>query len=505
MIDNLLWSLITLQIAMGAFDTLYHHELTERLAWRPSQARELRLHAVRNLFYAVIFLTFGWSEPHGVLAWILIALLGIEICITLWDFVEEDMTRALPGSERINHTLLALNYGAILVLAAPVLLTWAGLPTGLVAANHGVWSWLCLIAAVGVALFALRDWMAATRAPNLVARDAATLAADIRGRKRILVTGGTGFVGRRLVAALVGAGHEVTVLTRNPQKALGLAVPLKIVTDLTDLADDTKLDAIINLSGEPVADGLWTAAKRRRIIASRVDGLRDIEALVARLTDRPEVLVSASAIGWYGVRDATPLDEEDAPTACFTHEACRLAEAAAEALEDQGLRVVTLRIGLVLGIEGGLLARLLTPFEFGLGGPIGDGRQIMSWIALDDLVRLIVHAIEAFDLSGPVNATAPQPVSNAEFSRALGKALGRPSFLRVPAWPLRLTLGDFGREILLGGQNVVPEKAFASAFVFEFPTIGQALTATLGSAVPKSGTQPKPGDRSDLTTEHRPA
>lgn len=505
MIDNLLWSLIALQIAMGAFDTLYHHELSERLAWRPSQARELRLHAVRNLFYAVIFLTLGWSEPRGILAWGLIALLAIEICITLWDFVEEDMTRALPASERINHTLLALNYGAILVLAAPVLLTWAGLPTGLVAANHGAWSWLCLIAAFAVALFALRDWLAAARAPRLMARDAAPLAVDLQGRKRILITGGTGFVGRRLVAALVGAGHDVTVLTRNPQKALGLAVPLKIVTDLADLADDTKLDAIINLAGEPVADGLWTAAKRRRIIASRVDGLADINALVSRLTGRPEVLVSASAIGWYGVRDATPLDEEDAPVACFTHESCRLAEAAAETLEEQGLRVVNLRIGLVLGIEGGLLARLLTPFEFGLGGPIGDGRQFMSWIALDDLVRLIVHAIDAFDLSGPVNATAPQPVSNTEFSRALGKALGRPAFLRVPAWPLRLVLGDFAREILLGGQNVVPEKAFASAFSFEFPTIGQALAATLGPTKPKSGARSTPGDRADLTTEHKPA
>lgn len=505
MIDNLLWSLIALQIAMGAFDTLYHHELTERLAWRPSQARELRLHAVRNLFYAVIFLTLGWSEPRGVLAWVLIALLGVEICITLWDFVEEDMTRALPASERINHTLLALNYGAILVLAGPVLLAWAGLPTGLGAAYHGAWSWLCLVAALAVVLFGVRDWLAAARAPRLVAGDAASLAMDLQGRKRILVTGGTGFVGRRLVAALVGAGHDVTVLTRNPQKACGLAMPLKIVTELADLADDTKLDAIINLAGEPVADGLWTAAKRRRIIASRVDGLADIGALVTRLNERPDVLVSASAIGWYGVRDATPLDEEDAPVDCFTHESCRLAEAAAEALEEQGLRVVNLRIGLVIGIEGGLLARLLTPFEFGLGGPIGDGRQIMSWIALDDLVRLIVHAVDAFDLSGPVNATAPQPVSNAEFSRALGKALGRPAFLRVPAWPLRVALGDFAREILLGGQNVVPEKAFASAFSFLHPTIDLALAATLGTRTSNSAAQPKPDDGPGLPMERRAA
>lgn len=493
MIDSLLWSLIAIQIAMGAFDTLYHHELTERLAWRPSQARELRLHAVRNLLYALIFLTLGWSEPHGVLAWILTGLLCVEICITLWDFVEEDMTRALPASERINHTLLALNYGAILVLAVPVLVAWAGLPTGLVAAYHGIWSWLCLTAALAVAVFGLRDWLAAARAPGLVAGDAAPLARDLAGRKRFLVTGGTGFVGRRLVAALVGAGHDVTVLTRTPQKACGLAMPLKIVTDLSDLADDTKLDAIVNLAGEPVADGLWTAAKRRRIIASRVDGLADIKALVARLNERPEVLVSASAIGWYGVRDAMPLDEEDDPADCFSHESCRLCEAAAEGLEDHGLRVVNLRIGLVLGIEGGLLARLLTPFEFGLGGPIGDGRQIMSWIALDDLVRLILHAVDAFDMSGPVNATAPNPVSNAEFSRALGNALGRPALLRVPALPLRLVLGDFATEILLGGQNVVPEKAFASAFSFDHPTIDGALAAVLGhTASSNPGVRPKP-------------
>lgn len=490
MIDTLLWSLILLQIVMGAFDTLYHHELTERLAWRPSQARELRLHAVRNLFYAIIFLTLGWSEPRGAFAWALVILLGLEICLTLWDFVEEDMTRALPASERINHTLLALNYGAILVLAAPVLVTWSGQTTALVPAYYGFWSWLCASSAFAVVLFGVRDWFAAARSNRLIAGDATPLAEGLDARKSILVTGGTGFVGSRLVAALVGAGHEVTVLTRDPKKAVELPMPLRIITDLDQIGYETRVDAIISLAGESVASSPWTAAKREKIIASRVDGLADIERLVERLHIKPEVLISASAIGWYGVRDATPLDESDEGSDCFAHQSCRACEVAASRLEEHGLRVVSLRIGIVLGIEGGMLARLLTPFEFGLGGPFGDGKQIVSWISRDDIVRLIVHAIGAFDLDGPVNATAPKPVSNAHLSKALAKALGRPAFLRVPAWPLRIALGDFADELLLGGQYVVPEKAFASAFEFKHPTIEAAIAAALGKPLAAGRSKP---------------
>jgi hypothetical protein len=196
----LLWTLIAIQIAMGAFDTFYHHELTERLAWRPSQRHELRLHGVRNILYALLFLILGWSEVHGYLAMMVIAVLVVEIVITLMDFVEEDISRKLPASERINHTLLALNYGAILVLLVPVLIEWAGRPTAVTFAFYGYWSILAAASAVGVSLFGLRDLAASRRLARLNSRSISGIVAGLPGRQTILVTGATGFVGSRLVA-----------------------------------------------------------------------------------------------------------------------------------------------------------------------------------------------------------------------------------------------------------------------------------------------------------------
>ncbi|MEM7506582.1 MAG: TIGR01777 family oxidoreductase [Pseudomonadota bacterium] len=479
MTDPILWSLIALQIAMGAFDTLYHHELTERLAWRPSQARELRLHAVRNVFYAMIFLTLGWAEPHGVFAWALIALLATELGITLWDFVEEDMTRALSATERVTHTLLALNYGAILILAMPVLIDWAARPTALIPAQYGGWSWLCLVSAAVVLIFGLRDWMAARRAPRLEEPDAALLAAGLP-RSHVLITGATGFIGQRLVAALVGAGHQVSALTRDPQKAASLPMPITVLTDLDQIPSETRIDAIVNLAGEGIADSPWTAQRRDRIIGSRVAVAAAVDGLLARLRHRPRTLITASAIGWYGLQGDKPLNETARPSPCFSHEVCAATEAATETARQIGLRVVCLRIGLVLGIQGGVLARLLTPFEFGLGGRIGDGTQMMSWIHRDDLVRAIVHCLAEPALHGPVNATAPLPVSNTQFAEALGRALHRPALLPLPAWPLCLALGDMARELLLGGQAVLPTKLRASGFHFVHSDMGSALEALLG-------------------------
>ncbi|MEM0942720.1 MAG: TIGR01777 family oxidoreductase [Pseudomonadota bacterium] len=491
MTDPLLWALIALQISLGAFDTLYHHELTERLAWRPSQAQELRLHAVRNGFYAVIFGVLGWAEPHGLWAWGLILLLAVEVGITLWDFVEEDLSRRLPATERVTHTLLALNYGAILVLAMPVLARWAGQETALIGAYYGPWSWLCAGAVVAVCVFGLRDWLAARRAPHLAEPDPAPLAAELNPR-HILVTGATGFVGCRLVAALVGAGHRVTVLTRDPDKAAGLATPFTLVTDLDQIPSDARIDAIVNLAGESVAGGLWTQAKRDRIIGSRVAMAEALDRLVARLKVKPASFISASAIGWYGPRDARPVDEGVKPCPSFSHVSCAIAELAADAIGRHGLRVVNLRIGLVLASEGGLLARLLTPFEFGLGGPIGQGRQMMSWIHRDDLVRAILHCIEEESLRGPVNATAPHPVSNAAFARGLGQALGRPALLPMPAPALRLLGGDMARELLLSGQAVLPTKLTGSGFRFRHatPRVGPRRNPTRAPS-PNSATSPR--------------
>ncbi len=480
MTSNLLWSLIAVQIAMGAFDTFYHHELTERLAWRPSQRRELKLHGARNLAYAALFGVLGWAEVHGVLAMAMLALLAGELILTLMDFVEEDRSRKLPATERVTHTLLALNYGAILVLGAPVLAGWAGQATGVAAAFHGGWSMLCAIAAVGVVICGVRDLAAANRSVRLARKPAGALVMALPRRQTILVTGATGFIGRRLVEGLVAEEHEVIVLTRDAARAAELGAPLTVVTDLEQIASTKRIDAIVNLAGEPIADGLWTRAKRARIVASRLAVTGAVLRLIARLERRPAVLVNGSAIGWYGLRGDEALSEDDGATACFSHEVCAKWEAEAAKGAAFGVRVACLRIGLVLGTEGGMLARLLMPFEFGMGGRIGAGTQWMSWIARDDLVRLIAHVIATPGLEGPVNATAPNPVRNADFAKALGRALWRPALLPLPAWPLRLAGGDFAKELLLGGQRVTPDKALASGFAFAHPGLDGALAAMLG-------------------------
>ena len=232
MTSPLLWSLIAIQIAMGAFDTFYHHEITQRLAWRPSQRHELQLHGVRNMLYALLFLTLGWLEPHGLAAMAIIVVLVVEVVITLMDFVEEDISRKLPASERINHTLLALNYGAILILLLPVLMEWAELPTSITAAYYGLWSMVAAVSAIGVGLFGLRDLAASRRLARLNNRSVSGLVASLPGRQTILVTGATGFIGSRLVLALTGAGHRVIALVRNPAKAEALHPPITLVTSL---------------------------------------------------------------------------------------------------------------------------------------------------------------------------------------------------------------------------------------------------------------------------------
>jgi uncharacterized protein (TIGR01777 family) len=475
---TLLWTLIAIQIAMAAFDTIYHHELTEHLAWRPSQQHELTLHAARSFVYVALFIVLGFVELHGAFAMLVMAALAIEVVITLADFVEEDMSRKLPASERVNHTLLAINYGAILILVLPPLAASARDPASIKLVSHGYWSALMAIAAIGAVVFGLRDLLAARR-PQAIVTPPEDLVNALPARQTVLVTGATGFIGRRLVQALATAGHQVIVLAPDPAKATALTSPFRLITGLSQLPDDTHIDAIVNLAGEPIANGLWTVGKRHRILASRLRMTGNVVRLIKRLDQKPHVLISGSAIGWYGLRgDETLTESADGPT-CFSRQLCADWERAAVQAERFGTRVVRLRIGLVLGTEGGMLANMLAPFEYGLGGRFGSGQQWMSWIERDDLIRLMAHAIADPALKGPVNATAPEPVRNATFARELGQALHRPALLAVPAILLRL-LGDLGAELLLGGQRVIPEKALKSGFVFRHATLRSALGAMLG-------------------------
>jgi hypothetical protein len=318
----------------------------------------------------------------------------------------------------------------------------------------------------------------------------AELVAALPARRHVLITGATGFIGRRLTEALVAASHDVTVLVRDPARAAVLRPPFRLVTSLDQIESGATIDVIVNLAGEPIANALWTRAKRRRILSSRLRMTRHVVQLIARLERKPCVLVSASAIGWYGVWQDEELTEFDGGKRTFMHRLCESWERTAKRAERLGTRVVRLRIGIVLAARGGPLARLLVPFKLGLGGPIGSGAQWMSFIERDDLVRLIAHAIATPRLTGAVNATAPHPVTNAQFAAALAHALHRPALLRMPAWLLRLVGGDVAKELLIGGQRVLPDKADASGFAFRHATLDSALSALLPVNAGQAGDRP---------------
>ncbi len=316
--------------------------------------------------------------------------------------------------------------------------------------------------------------------PQVPSPAAAELVDALGERQCVLVTCATGFIGSRLVEALSAAGHDVIVLTRDPARAMTLRPPFRLVTGLDQIAADTRIEAVVNLAGEPIATNAWTRTRRRRILASRLRVTRDVLRLIARLAAPPKVLVSGSAVGWYGSWGDETLTEFDGGKSSFLHRVCEAWEQAAHRGWQYGVRVVRLRTGTVLGRDGGLLARLVTPFRLGLGGPFGTGTQWMSWIERDDLVRLIAHAIASPALSGPLNATAPEPVRNAAFARLLAAALDRPAAVRVPAALLRGLAGKLADELLLAGQRIIPDKAEATGFKFRHRTLASALEAILG-------------------------
>lgn len=297
---------------------------------------------------------------------------------------------------------------------------------------------------------------------------------------KIVVAGGSGFIGEPLVRRLVARGEDVAVLTRNPAKVrAGRAVQWDPRQQGAWSAEVASADAVINLAGENVGAGRWTAERKRRILGSRVDATR---ALVNAMRAQPahaRTLVNASAIGYYGLRGDEPVDETAASGEGFLAEVTRRWEELAREAEPLA-RVVILRFGVVLAREGGALAKLLLPFRLGAGGPIGSGAQWMSWISRDDVIGLIEWAIAHSNVSGTYNATAPGPVTNRDFVRALGRALHRPAVIPTPAFALRLALGaDMANEMLLGGQRVLPVRALGDGYEFQHNEIEEALTSAV--------------------------
>lgn len=291
--------------------------------------------------------------------------------------------------------------------------------------------------------------------------------------RTIAISGASGLVGTAVARALQSGGHRVVRLVRRPPTAG--EVRWDPAGGTIDAAGLEGVDGVVHLAGESIADGRWTSERKRRIRDSRVEGTRLLAETLGRLTRKPAVLVSASAIGIYGDRGDEELDEASATSRGFLAEVGRAWEAATADAAAAGIRVVLPRLGIVLAPDGGALARMLPPFRLGLGGPLGPGTQWMSWITLEDIVRVILAALERPALSGPVNAVAPAPVTNAEFTRLLAAAVHRPAIFPVPALALEVLFGEMAREALLASQRVIPRKLAAAGFVFGDPVLGPAL------------------------------
>jgi uncharacterized protein (TIGR01777 family) len=299
---------------------------------------------------------------------------------------------------------------------------------------------------------------------------------------KVTVTGATGLIGTALVAALKGRGDEVTVLSRNPDQAsreLGVeAVAWDPMAEPAPSSAISGRDGVVHLAGEPVAQR-WTESVKRSIRASRDLGTANLVAGIAASEPRPGVLVSSSAVGYYGKHGAEIIDESAPAGSDFLAEVCVEWERRARAAEELGLRVVIVRTGVVLDSGGGALKTMLPPFRAGVGGPVAGGRQYMPWIHLDDIVGIYLAALDGDGWSGPVNGTAPEPVTNGEFSKALGRALGRPAIFPVPAFAIRTLYGEMA-EIVTEGQRAVPARTLESGYVFQQPELDAALRSALG-------------------------
>lgn len=296
---------------------------------------------------------------------------------------------------------------------------------------------------------------------------------------RIAVSGASGLIGSALCDALARDGHAVVRLVRGTPPAEGEFVRWNPDVGEIDSAAMEGLDAVVHLAGENIAAGRWTRRRKRRILESRVRGTRLICEAVARLAQRPRVVASTSAVGYYGDRGDELLTEESLSGEGFLAEVCRAWEAATGPLHSAGVRLATMRFGVVLSPRGGALASMLPVFRRGLGGVLGNGRQFMSWVAIDDAVRAVRHCLDRPDCSGAFNVVAPNPVTNRDFTHALGAALGRSTRFWVPRFAARLALGEMAEELLFSSQRAVPKRLESASFSFADPDVHAALRRLL--------------------------
>jgi uncharacterized protein (TIGR01777 family) len=479
---NAVFILLSVQAVMGAFDNLWHHELEAKLPQRLSARYELALHAAREAIYGVVFIGLAWFEWRGAFAAVLAALLLTELGITLADFLEEDRSRRLPPFERVLHTLLTISYGLFLGFFAPVLLGWAQLASAMAFVPHGGVSWLCTLYGVGVLAWSVRN----ARAVLHLRRMAQGTSAPVPSSRRhhlitpaVLVTGATGFVGSALVAGLLRDGQRVIALSRDARQAqLSFGPNVWVVESLDAIPSETRIDTVVNLAGARVLGLPWTASRRHALLASRVGVTAAVVDLMRRLQQPPRVLVSASAVGFYGASPGAsfePLDEAAPPRPGeFQSDLCAAIEHEARRAEGLGVRVVRMRFGVVLGRGDGAYPMLAFSARLGLGAVLGSGRQAAPWIHLDDAVGMVRFAMAQDSLHGPVNAVAPSTPAQAHFAHALAASFGRRAWLRMPDAPMRALLGEMA-TLLLDGQNAIPSAAVAAGYHYAHPRLEGAL------------------------------
>ena len=297
---------------------------------------------------------------------------------------------------------------------------------------------------------------------------------------RVLISGATGMVGEALFWSLRKQRNDIVRLVRSVGNVSGADILWDPSTGAADVAQFDGFDAVIHLAGESIASGRWTAKKKARIRDSRIVATKNLSQIISGLQKPPKVFISASAVGYYGNRGEEALDEQSRPGTDFLAEVCKDWEAATKPAADKGIRTVNLRFGIILSPKGGALKTMLIPFKLGMGGIIGDGKQYMSWIALDDAVGVIEKAIADTQLTGPVNAVAPEAITNAVFTKTLGEVLLRPTLFPMPAFAARLALGEMADALLLSSARVAPKKLIAAGYAFALPTLEGALKKLLG-------------------------
>lgn len=296
-------------------------------------------------------------------------------------------------------------------------------------------------------------------------------------KKRLLISGGSGFIGTQLVPVLLDLNYNVTVLTRHPDKtASHFNRTVTTIKHLNMLNDTETFDVVINLAGQGITDNRWTPGIKKQLRESRITTTQQILSYLQAAKKKPELFISGSAIGYYGDQGENFVNEQTTGDSSFSSKLCFDWEHEAQQAEVLGIRTCYLRTGIVLGKKGGALSKMLPAFKLGLGGPMGSGRQWMSWIHISDLIGIILHIVNDKGIEGAVNATAPNPVTNKGFSSTLASALNRPAFMPMPAFVLKLMLGEMALELLLSGQRVMPEKILDAGYDFQYAELEKALS-----------------------------